>query len=192
MNSTTNKRILLIVATALYLFLLGILLKIEFEWQIFMFDFGTIIVNAGTAFLAIAFSFALFVFPFIIIETGFLDNYPDEPPDLDVKGGQTIAEAKESFDRFVENVNRRIDYVNRHALSIGLALTIIGICILVLGSVYLRGEGAYWYEWQKEITRNYEFLGPTLGLIAFSSLIIGFALIVLYLYRYQYSAGTEK
>jgi len=192
MDVTTKRRIVLIVATALHLILLRILLTIKFEWQIYVFDFGTIIVTEGTAFVAVAFSFAIFVVPFIIYETGFLDNYPDEPPDPDVEGSQTVEEAEESFDRFIEYVNRRIDYVNRHTLPIGLILTIIGICILMVVSVYLQGEGAYWHEWQKEITRNYAFLNLPLGLIAFSSLIIGFALIGLYLHRHLYSAGKEK
>jgi len=198
MNNTTKIRIVLVVATAIHLFLLGYLLWIKiarmsaFEWQIFVFDFSTIIVTEGTAFVTVAFSFAIFVFPFIIYETGFLDNDPDEPPDPDVEGGQTVEEAEEAFDRFVENVNRRIDYVNRHALPIGSILIIIGFSIIGVANVYLQGEGAYWHEWQKEITRNYRFLALPLGLIALSSLIIGLALIGLYIHRHLYSAGKEK
>jgi len=127
MDVTTKRRIVLIVATAMHLILLGILLTIEFEWQIFVVDFGTIIVTEGTALVAVAVSLAIFVLPFVIDESGILDNYPDEPPDPDMEGGQTVEEAEESFDRFIENVNRRIDYINRHALPIGLILTIIGI-----------------------------------------------------------------
>ena len=75
MDSTTKKRIVLIVATALHLFLLGILLTIEFEWQIFVFDFGTIIVTEGTAFVAVAFSLGILVVPFLIIGLALIGLY---------------------------------------------------------------------------------------------------------------------
>jgi hypothetical protein len=83
-------------------------------------------------------------------------------------------------------LNKFADFTNKYALTIGLTLTIIGFFVIGISWVYLRGEGSYWYEWQKEITRNFGFLQPPLMLTAFSSLIVGFALIGLHLHRHPY------
>jgi len=108
-----------------------------------------------------------------------------------VDGGQTVEEAEESLDRFIEYTNRRIDYVNKHTLSIGIPLTIIGISLLA--PLYIIGsEGCYWYEWQKEIARNFPPFRTPLLLIGIPFLIIGLVLIGLYIRRHLYSAGKEK
>jgi len=39
------------------------------------------------------------------------------------------------------------------------------------------GEAYYWYEWQKEIVREWTFLASSLFLIGFLSLIMGVALL---------------
>jgi len=187
MNNTTKVRIVLIVVTALYLFLLGILLTIEFEWQIFVFDFGTIVVTEGTAFVTVAVSFAIFVIPFIIDESGILDNYPDEPPDPDMERGQSVEEAEESLDRFIA-------YVNRNTFSIGIPLTIIGICFMALPRFFLRDVKGYWnYETETWVTgQNFGYIRTPLLLIGIPLLIIGLALIGLHIRRHLYSAGKEK
>jgi len=156
MDITTKRRIVLFVATALHLFLLGILLTIEFEWQIFVFDFGMIIVTEDTAFVAVAFSFAIFVFPFIIYESGFLDNYPDEPP-----------------------ITLILSVIIKKIMLILGAIIMVGA--FFVGLYWLGGEVSYLYELQKVVVRT---LGPFYNsfifvcycLVAFGAVIVYFAI----------------
>jgi len=108
---------------------------------------------------------------------------------------------KENADRIVNPfldkfVKKLIELVKKHSLVIGtatgIALMIIGRIFLQLRQVYLKDEGMYWYEWQKEITRTYGYLSGPLLLIGVLSLVIGFILIIRYINRRLHSADKEK
>jgi len=172
-DNRTKVRIVLIVATAIHLFFLGYLLtnEIEFAWQINAF-----LVTEDFAFFAILLSFGIFILLFIINELGY-----------------TAEEAEEDLDRLIEYAKKLIEYVNKHTLSIGIPLTIIGICLIGLPYFFLRDIKPYWnYETRKWVTgQNFGFIRTPLLLIGFQSLIIGLVFIGLYI-RHPPSAGKQK
>ena len=97
MNNTTKVRIVLGVATIIHLILIGYFLwmKIaqmpEFGWEIKALVIGSFTIfekfnlTSYNAFFITLISFGIFVLPFIIDESGILDNYPEEPTTPDVE-----------------------------------------------------------------------------------------------------------
>ena len=80
-------------------------------------------------------------------------------------------------ERAEQHIDMIIEYVKKHTLSIGILLTIVGILLIIFFMLITAGEGYYWYEWQKEIVREWAFLGAPLFLIGALSLVIGVALL---------------
>ena len=80
---------------------------------------------------------------------------------------------------------RTAKYITKHMLSTGIILTATGVTSSVLGILVAAGEGAYWYEWQKEITRHWAFLSTPLFVIGLYSLIFGIPLLCIEDRRYH-------
>ena len=75
-------------------------------------------------------------------------------------------------------------YLSNHSLSIGLAFTVIGICLL--SPAYLIKGAAYWYEWQKEVSRTLHALQLPFFVVAILFLAVGLIL------TNKNSKGSEK
>ena len=80
---------------------------------------------------------------------------------------------------------RTAKYITKHMLSTGIVLTTLGVASPIIGILVAAGEGAYWFEWQKEITRHWAFLSTPLIIIGFYSLILGIPLLYIENKRYQ-------
>jgi hypothetical protein len=187
MINTTRIRYVLVAATVLHLILLACLATSEFRHDVrlpfagFAF-FGTIAFTDYEAYFAVAFSLGIIVVPFIIDKSGFLNNYPDEPPDADLEGGYTNKEAEEHIDRLV-------GYIRNHTLSTGIVFSSLGTFMLCMLTAYLRDETAYNTGWQKELTKSFGHLNLPLLLLALAILVIGVALIGLYINRKRRAAN---
>jgi len=68
-------------------------------------------------------------------------------------------------------------YIKKHPRFPGILFTVIGILFIIFWIFMSAGEAYYWYEWQKEIVREWTFLASSLFLIGFLSLIMGVALL---------------
>ena len=176
MINTSKARLVLFVAAALHLILLGYLSTIEFRREIDTLKVGsfavfdTITFTEYEAYFTVAFSFGILVLPFIIEKSRFLEDYPNEPPDADLEEGYTSKEAEEAVDRLFE-------YIKTHTLSTGVTLSAVGTFILFTLTTFLRNASTYNTRWQKDLTNELEFLHLPLLVIALTILAIGLALI---------------
>jgi len=208
MDSKTKIRIILASVTVLFLILIGYLMYLnyldyEYEWTvealtIGSFDFfGTFTFTSYNALFATLLIFGIFVLPFVINESGILDNYPDESPDADVEGGYTIEEAEEHLDRFAGFLKRRfgsIKKIRNYSLPIGITSAILGGCLITLPSIFLTDSEPIWIpETEEWLVREYHgFIRGHLLLIGIILLVIGLILIIRYIRRNSQSTIKEK
>jgi len=208
MDSKTKIRIILASVTVLFLILIGYLMYLnyldyEYEWTvealtIGSFDFfGAFTFTSYNALFATLLIFGIFVLPFVINELGILDNYPDEPQDVDVEKGQTVQDAEESFDRFVGFLKRRFGSINKirnYSLPIGITSAILGGFLITLPSIFLIDSELIWIPETEEwfVREYYGFIRGQLLLIDILLLVIGLILIRLYIRRRRHSANKEK
>ncbi len=99
MKNTDKLRTVLLVATIIYLILLGYFLWINFAqmpelgWEIRALVIGsftifnTLNLTTYTAFFITLISFGIFVLPFVINESGILGNNQNKPPEPDIIEG---------------------------------------------------------------------------------------------------------
>ena len=163
MESKTKTRIALASVTALFLILIGYLRFIDQVWTIealvigsFAF-FGTFTVSSYTAFFWALLVFGIFVLPFILNELGFLDDYPDESSDAFDEEGQTIEVAEKQVDRFpsfLKNHFSLVKITKSYMLPIGIILSIIGGCLVILPTFLLEDS-----EWVKRVFETGELIG---------------------------------
>ena len=175
----TKKTCILVVAIIIHLGLLAYLATINFEHTIRiptseLTIFGSIAFTNYEAYFVIAFSLGILVVPYFIEKTGFLNNYPDEPPDADLTGGYTDEEAERDIDRLV-------GYTRNHTLSMGVSISAVGTFMFLTLSAYLRDEAAYSTGWQKAIAKSFEHLSLPFLFVALAVLVIGVALIGQYI-----------
>lgn len=77
----------------------------------------------------------------------------------------------------LEEINlAAVGYFSRNSFSIGVALTTVGMALLS-PAFLIKGGGAYWYEWQKGISRILYALQFRLFLISILLLVVGLFLI---------------
>jgi hypothetical protein len=187
-DNTTKIRIVLIAVTIIYLILIGYLMRIDYEWTVqaliigsFGF-YGTFTITSYSALFATLLIFGIFVLPFVIKESGILDDYPDEPPDDLEEEGYTIEEAEKSFDRFAAFLKRRfgpLKKIKKFTLPIGIAFTILGSCLVGLPYFFIK-DGPLTYDPKTEIwfIKDYKgFLRGQLLLIGILFLVVGLILI---------------
>ena len=199
MDSKTKKRIVLTLVSIPFLILIGYLLYLSsidyiYEWTVealiigsFAF-FDTFTFTKNNVLFVTLLTFGIFVLPFVIKESGILDNYTDEPPDADVEGGHTIEEAEESFDRFAGFLKSRFDPINKiknYALPIGITLAILGGCLITLPSIFLiDSEPIFTPETEEWLLKDYGFIRGQLLLIGVTFLIIVLTLNIRFLYAW--------
>lgn len=202
----TNKiRIVLIIMTALYIILIGYLIAIDQEWTIraliieaesFDPSFGfyeTFTISSYNALFATILSFGIFVLPFVINELGILDNYPNEQP-THLDEGQSIEDAEAAFDRFAAYLKRRFgatSKIKKFALPMGIALTILGSCLVGL-PYFLFIDGPLSWDLKTEtlfITEYKGFIRGKLLLMGLLFLVIGLILIIHYIRRRRHATG---
>jgi len=212
MNNRTKIRIALTSVTILFLILIGYLIYLnyldyDYEWtvrafiiedfdQIFAF-FGTFTISSYNAFFVTILSFGILILPFVINELGILDDHPNKQLEDLKEEGQSIEEAEDQLDRFAGFLKRRfgpIKKIKNYTLPIGITLTILGGCLMVLPSRFLIDSPLTWnFKTETWIVKEYYgFIRGQLLLIGISLLIIGLIVIGLYIHRRPYSAGTEK
>ena len=132
---------MLVAAVIFHSILLAYLAVTEFEHMIKLpvaeFTlFGSIAFTDYEAYFAVAFSLGILVVPYVAEKTGFLNNYPGEPPDADLLGGYTDEEATRDMDRLV-------GYTRNHLLPMGVSFSALGAFMLSILSFYLRDQAAY-------------------------------------------------
>lgn len=176
MINTAKLRNVLVVATVIHLILLACFIVIEFRHDIRLavagFSvFGTIAFTDYEAYFTVAFSLGILVVPFVIEKSGFLDNYPDEPPDDDLEGGYTDKEAE-------KHIGRLAGYIKNRTLSTGISLSVLGTLMLLAMAAFLRDEMAYSTSWQKQFTKTFGHLNLPILVLALAILAIGIALIL--------------
>jgi hypothetical protein len=176
MINAAKVRLVLVAATLFHLILLGYLTTIKFRHNIETLSvagfavFDIIRFTEIEAYFLVVFSFGILVFPVIIEQSGFLDDYPNEPPDPDLEGGYTRKDADEAVDRL-------FGYLKTHTLSTGVKLSVMGAAILCILAVFLRNASTYNNAWQQYLTNELEFLHFPLLVLALALLTVGLALI---------------
>lgn len=186
-DNTTKIRILLTAVTITYMILIGYLMSINCEWKVqaliiesFNPTFGfyeAFTVSSYGAMFATLLVFGIFVLPFVINESGILDDYPDGQNDDLEDERQTIEDAEKSFNRFVPFLKGRFDTIKKikkYTLPIGITLTILGSCLVGL-PYFLLKDGPLTYDPKTEIW----FIKDYKGFIRGQFLLLGLLFFVL-------------
>ena len=205
-DNTTKIRVVLIAVTVLYLILIGYLMAIDYEWTVqpliielidpsLGFHYGFTI-SSYSAFFATLLIWSIFVLPFVIAETGFLDDSPDEQAHNLEEEGYTIEEAEESFDRFVAFLKRRlgpITKIKNYTLPIAITFTLLGSCLAVIPYfLFIDGPPTLDPKTETWFIKDYKgFIRGQLFLIGILLLVIGLILIIHYIRRRRHSVGKE-
>jgi len=158
---------------------------------------------SNSLFFATLFVFGIFVLPFVITETGFLDDSPDEQVHNLEEEGYTIKETEESFDRFVTFLKRRFapimkmkkiknytPHIKNYTLPITIAFTILGSFLVILPYfIFIDGPLVMNHKTEKFFNKDYMgFIRGQLLLIGLLLLIVGLTLIIHYIRRRPHSA----
>jgi hypothetical protein len=202
-DNTTKTRIVMIAVTVFFIILIGYLMVINQVWIVealiigsFAF-FVTFTFTSYNVLFATLLIFGIFVLPFVINELGILDNYPDEPPDnFDVEKGQSIEGAEEQIDRlfgFLKSRFGSIKKIKNYTLPIGITLTILGGCLMVLPSLFIIDSPLTWDSKTETwiIEEYYGFIRGQLLLIGILLLVIGIIFIIRYIRRNSHSTDNE-
>ena len=205
-DNTTKIRVMLTAVTILYLILIGYLMTIDYEWTVqpliieyfdpsLGFHYGFTI-SSYSALFATLLIWGIFVLPFVIAETGFLDDSPDEQAHNLEEEGYTTEEAEETFDRFVAFLKRRLGpmkKIKNYTLPIAMAFTILGSCLVGLPSfVFIDGPLTLDPKTETWFIKDYKgFIRGQLFLIGILLLVIGLILIIYYIRRRRHSVGKE-
>jgi hypothetical protein len=211
-DNTTKIRVVLTAVTILYLILIGYLMSIDHEWivqpliinlfdQSFAFYYGFSI-SSNAVFFVSLFLFGIFVFPFVIAETGFLNDSLDEPAYKLEEEGYTVEEAKDNFDRFVAFLKRQFAPIMKmkkiknytiqtknYTLPISIAFTILGSFLVILPYFILIDGPPIWDpETETFFVKAYKgFIRGQLLFISLLLLIVGLTLIIHYKRRRSHS-----
>ncbi len=200
-DNTTKIRVVLIIVTAIFLILIGYLMYVNEEWeiealiieefdQIFAF-YPTFTLTSYNVMFATLLTFGIFVLPFVIAETGFLDDSPDEQNHNLEEDGYNPKKAEEAFDRFGAFLKKRIDKIKKttiiknYTLPIAIIFSILGSCLVVL---------PYFFLIDSPLLSDYEtgdlyrvvyhgFIRGQLFLIGILLIVIGIILVRLYIRR---------
>ncbi len=205
-DNTTKIRVVLIAVSVLYLILIGYLMTINYEWTVqpliielddyplLGFHYGFTI-SSYSALFATLLIWGIFVLPFVIAETGFLDDSPDEQP-VDLEEGQSIEGTEDAFDRFVAFLKRRLGpmkKIKNYTLPIAIAFAILGSCLVGLPH-FLFIDDPWTLDPKTEtlFIKDYKgFIRGQLLLIGILLLVIGLILIIHYIRRRRHSVDKE-
>lgn len=203
----TKRRIVLITVTLFFLILIGYLMAVDHEWtvkaliiedfdQIFAF-YPEFTLTSQSAMFATLLAFGIFVLPFAISETGFLDDQPSSQLEDLEKEGQSIEEAEDQVDRLASFLKKRfgpIKKIKNYLLPIGLTLTILGGCLIGLPHFFLIDSPKILDpETGGLFRKDYKgFIRGQLLLIGILLLVIGVILIRQYIHRSRHTADQEK
>ena len=206
-DNTTKIRVVLIAVSALYLILIGYLMAIDYEWTVqpliielddyplLGFHYGFTISSYSALFVTLLI-WSILVLPFLIAETGFLDDSPDEQAHNLEEEGYTREEAEESFDRFVAFLKRRlgpITKIKNYTLPIAITFTLLGSCLAVIPYfLFIDGPPTLDPKTETWFIKDYKgFIRGQLFLIGILLLVIGIILIIHYIRRRRHSVGKE-
>ena len=198
-------KIVLITVSVLHLILMGYLMISDYEWpavppliiQIFNQSFAIypeFIISSYAAFFATLLIFGIFVLPTIIVETGFLDDSPDEQVNELEEKGYTMEEAKEASDRisvFSKKLFGSIRKIKKYSFPIAIAFIILGICFAVL-PYFLLIDGQWTFDPETELMFINDYKGFIRGqflLIGLFFLIVGSTLIIHFIRRRRHSVS---
>lgn len=205
-DNATKIRIVLTAMTIIYLPLIGYLIRINQEWTIrpliiesFQPSFGfyeTFTLSSHSALFAALLMFGIFVLPFVVTESGILDDHSVESTN-DLEEGQTIHDAEDSFSRFVVFLKRRfgsIKNIRKYALPLGITLALLGSCLVGLPHLFfIDGPLTYDLETETWFIKDYKgFIRGKLLLIGIVLFVIGLVLIICHFRRNSNSAAKEK
>ncbi len=204
-DNTTKIRVVLIAVSVLYLILIGYLMAINYEWTVqpliielddypllgFYYGFT---ISSYSALFATLLIWGIFVLPFVIAETGFLDDSPDEQP-VDLDEGKSIEGTEDAFDRFVAFLKRRlgpIKKIKNYTLPIAIVFAILGSCLVGLPHFLFIDRWMFDPKTETWGINDYKgFIRGQLLLIGILLLVIGLILIIHYIRRRRPSVGKE-
>jgi hypothetical protein len=181
-DNVTKSRAVLSLVSVLYLILIGYIMSIDQEWTIqpliigdfaFYYEFT---VSSYSAFFATLLTFGILVLPFILAETGVLDESPDEQP--------KELEAEQSFDRFTVYLKRRfgaIQKIKNYTLPIAVTFLILGSCLTGLPYFMIK-DGPLTWDPKTEIWFIKDYKGYIRGQLLLAGILflaIGLVLILL-------------
>jgi len=191
-DNTTKIRLALIAMTILFLILIGYLMSIDYEWTVealiiefigpsFAFHYGFTI-SSYSAFFATLFIFGIFILPFVIVETGFLDDSPDEQVH-NLKEDSTINKTEDTFYRFIGFLKKRLSpmkKIKNYTLPIAMAFVILGSCLAGIPYFLLKDGPETWdIKEAKWFIKDYKgYMRGQLLLIGILLIIIGLTLII--------------
>ena len=214
-QDNTNKiRAVLTAVAILCLILIRYLMSIDHEWTVkpliidvfessFAFYYGFSI-SSNSVFFATLLLFGIFVLPFVIAETGFLDDSTDEQVHNLEEEAYTVEQSEESFDRFVAFLKRRFapimkmkkikNYtlqIKNYTLPIARAFTILGSFLAVIPYFFFIDRPPEFDDITETwLIKEYNgFIRGQLLLIGLLLLIVGLTLIIYYIRRRRHSAG---
>lgn len=176
-------RITLIVVTFLYIAIIGYLMTINYEWEtdpliIHLYDYISwfnhpphlsyplypvfafyqgFIITSFYAFFSSVLLFGIFVLPFIIAETGILDNISDEQINNFEQMENEVQKAEDQFDRFSIFIRRNLSSLIKikYFKVIVIFLIVFGFCLSVLPYFFVT-DGP-WVHQDYDITDEVSF-----------------------------------
>jgi hypothetical protein len=226
-------RITLIIVSFLYIAIIGYLMTINYEWEtdpliIHLYDYLSwfnhpphlsyplypvyafyqgFIITSFYAFFSSVLLFGIFILPFIIAETGILDNISDEQTN-NLRQDNEVQKAEDQFERFSGFIKRNLSSLMKmkYFKIIMIFLIVFGLCLSILPfffvsdgpwvhqdydiseqityskfPFYLEDPEAPLVGWFVEDYRGY--LRGQLLLIGFALVLLGIILIIYHVYR---------
>ena len=198
LDNTVKIRVVLTIATSIYLILIGYLIYFSYEpWefkafiieefdQIFAFYPNFSLTSYDVIFPTLII-FGIFVLPFVINELGFLDDYPDEKIEDIVEDEQTNKK-EEKPAGFLKRQFGGIKKIKNYTLLFGVTITTFGCCLIGLPYFFLSDSPKILDdktgEWFRETYQG--LLRGQLFLIGILLLVVGIFLIRQYRRRQQH------
>ena len=195
---TKRNRNILMAVTTLCLILLGYSISTNSEWTIrpliieniagvtiqpsYAF-YPEIIVSSNTLFYATMLTFGIVVFPFILAETGLLDDKTVEIAQ-DYEQGQTLENAEKTFDRFTVFLKRKIGprdnlkdtntvrILKKLTAPVAAGFAVVGACLVVL-PYFLVKDGPLTVDPQ-----GVEYIKDYMGVLRGQLLLLGILFLV--------------
>ena len=206
-DNTTKIVVLLIAVSILYLTLIGYLMSINVEWTVqslileltdpsygLYYEFT---ISSHGMFVVTLFMFGFFILPFIITETGFLDDSLNEQNHDLGEDGYNLKNAEEAFDRFGAFLKSRIETIKKiaiiknYTLPIAITFSILGSCLVGLPRfLFIDGELTLNPETETYYIPYKGYIRGQLLLIGLLFLVI--ALILIIQYKRRHSNSEKK
>jgi len=222
-DNTTKIRVLLIVVSILYLTLIGYLLSIgSTEWTVepLIIDlidpaypshlsygsypsyplyafYDGFTLSSHDIFVVTLFMYGFLVLPFVITETGLLDDSIDEQNHDLEQDGFNIDEAEALVERFFTFIKMRtvaikkITIIKNYTLPIAITFSILGSCLVGL-PYFLFRDGLWTWDSKEEIYYIENYKGVIRGQLLLIGLLFLAISLILIIQSKRHHPNSEK